>query len=63
MENALLTRMTEHGLTLMSNQIRSNTKRYILIGSSNYNDTDLLAALDDNDLNNNLTYADLKIIN
>ena len=59
MENAILTRMTEHGLTLMSNQIRSNTKRYILIGSSNYNDTDLLAVLDDNDLNNNLTYADL----
>ena len=46
MNNALLTRMSNYGLTLLSNQIQTNTKRFILIGSSKYDDAELMAALD-----------------
>ena len=59
MNNALLTRMSNYGLTLLSNQIQTNTKRFILIGSSKYDDAELMAALDANDITNQLTYTDL----
>lgn len=57
MNNSLLTKVSTYGLSLMSDQIKNNITKYILIGSTNTNDVDLIAALDDNDLNNNLTYG------
>lgn len=57
MNNSLLTKVSTYGLTLMSDQIKNNISKYILIGSTNTNDVDLIAALEDNDVNNNLTYG------
>lgn len=57
MNNSLLTKMSNYGLTLMSDKIKNNISKYVLIGSTSSNDLDLISALDDNDVNNNLTYA------
>lgn len=57
MNNSLLTKLTNHGLNMMSDQIREKSTLFALIGSRNSDDRDLIAALDDNDLNNNITYG------
>lgn len=57
MNNSLLTKVSTYGLSLMSDQIKNNIIKYVLIGSTTINDADLIAALDDNDINNNLTYS------
>lgn len=57
MNNSLLTKVSNYGLTLMSDKIKNNISKYVLIGSTSSNDLDLISALDDNDVNNNLTYA------
>lgn len=57
MNNSLLTKLSDYGLTLMSEQIRNNATLFALIGTSVSNDPDLIAALEDNDLNNNMTYG------
>lgn len=57
MNNSLLTKLSNYGLTLMSDQIRNNATLFGLIGTTTSNDPDLIAALEDNDLNNNMTYG------
>lgn len=56
MNNSLMTKITPYGLTIMSDELKDKISKYILIGSNNYNDLNLIRALDDNDLNNNLSY-------
>lgn len=57
MTNTLLTKVTSYGLNLVAEEIKNKATRYILIGSSSIDDKKLIQALEDNDVNNNLTYA------
>lgn len=59
MNNSLLTKISNYGLTLMSNQIKDKITKYALIGSTSFEDLELIAALEDNDVNNNLDYGTL----
>ena len=59
MNNALLTILTTYGLKLMSNQLKNNVRKYILIGCNNVNDTELTSILDQNEQDNSLTYETL----
>lgn len=56
MNNSLLTKVTDYGLSILSSEIKDRATRYTLIGSTNVEDQNLITALDSNDLNNDLTY-------
>lgn len=59
MDNILLTKVSKYGLNLAAEEIKTSVNSFIVIGSTNPKDQNLISRLESNDINNDLTYQEI----